>query len=138
LYSYTQNSAKMADPTLFFICLPLILVHWAMLIAFQIPDIAADRQVGKNTLSVRLGARLAFQLHHLLLGLAALAALWLALLGQPAARFAWLVLPLALWQILTTSAYLQKTHPAYLWLTMRALAIFAVGAFLWLVGMAVG
>jgi 1,4-dihydroxy-2-naphthoate octaprenyltransferase len=34
---------------------PLVLVHTAMLISFELPDRAADLSVGKKTLTVRLG-----------------------------------------------------------------------------------
>lgn len=138
LYSYTQNTKGLVDLNLLLICLPLLLVHFAMLIAFQVPDITADTQVGKKTLSVRLGIRRAFRLHHFLLVLAGLSAGLVSYLGLPAARFAWLLLPLALWQIASSGAYEKDPHPPYIWLTLRALALFAICAFLWLVGTAVG
>lgn len=40
---------------LMLICVPLVLVHVAMLVSFEIPDQVADQSVGKKTLTVRLG-----------------------------------------------------------------------------------
>ncbi|TLM99576.1 hypothetical protein FDZ74_17810, partial [bacterium] len=37
------------------VCLPLLLLHGAMLMAFEIPDFDVDRSLGKRTLTVRLG-----------------------------------------------------------------------------------
>ena len=138
IVSYTQQTGSWVDPRLLWACLPLVLIHWSMLIAFQIPDITADRRAGKRTLSVRLGARRAIQLHNLILILAGLTALAIGLMGSPAVRFAWLALPLAVWQMAAAPAYLRSSPPPNLWLTMRALALFAVCALLWLLGIALG
>ena len=40
---------------LWLLCIPLILVHTAMIISFEFPDYSADRSAGKRTLTVRLG-----------------------------------------------------------------------------------
>jgi 1,4-dihydroxy-2-naphthoate octaprenyltransferase len=136
--SYTQQAHEILEPGLLLTCLPLVFIHWAMLIAFQIPDISADRQAGKRTLSVRIGARRAIQIHHLLLILAAVSALAVGSMGFPAVQFAWLALPLAVWHMVTASAYLRSTPPPYLWLTMRAVGLFALCSLLWLIGIALG
>lgn len=136
--SYAQQTGGRVDTSLLLACLPLVLVHWAMLVAFQIPDIAADMQAGKRTLSVRLGMRRALHLHNVLLVLAGLAGAWMLMAGSPALRFSWAALPLAVWQSVAAFAYLRPVPPRNLWLTMRALGLFALCAFLWLVGIALG
>jgi 1,4-dihydroxy-2-naphthoate octaprenyltransferase len=45
--------------------LPLFFLHYAMLVAFEFPDWASDRQVGKKTVCVRLGRRATSVLHGL-------------------------------------------------------------------------
>ncbi len=49
------------------IVIPLVILHHAMLIAFEHPDLAGDSAAGKRTLSVRLGAAATARLHGVLL-----------------------------------------------------------------------
>jgi 1,4-dihydroxy-2-naphthoate octaprenyltransferase len=80
-------------------CLPLVLIHAAMLISFEFPDRMADLAVGKKTLTVRLGLRGAAWVVDALIaiGFVFLGALALYV-GVPVWQIAW-VLPLAIWQM---------------------------------------
>ena len=52
------------------VVLPLLLLHGAMLIAFERPDVTGDSASGKQTLSVRLGPTASARLHGALIGAA--------------------------------------------------------------------
>jgi 1,4-dihydroxy-2-naphthoate octaprenyltransferase len=87
-------------PMIFWLaCLPLVLIHAAMLISFEFPDRTADLTVGKKTLTVRLGLRGAAWVVDGLIatGFVILGALALYF-RFPVWRIAW-VLPLAIWQM---------------------------------------
>ncbi len=72
------------------ICIPLVLIHFAMLIAFEIPDQFADQSVGKRTLAVRYGLLTAAHIHNgsLLLAFGVILGLWAA--HWPGSQLAWL------------------------------------------------
>ena len=84
---------------LWLICIPLVLVHAAMLISFQIPDHHADSSVGKKTLTVRLGQRGAAWLVDSLIGLAFVFIFILTLFSRYVGRWMLWALPIALWQM---------------------------------------
>ena len=138
LVGYTQQSGGQIHSGLLLACIPLVLVHMAMLIAFSIPDWQADRRVGKRTLVVRLGKEKVMILHNLLLVLALAACPVIGAWGVRAVRFAWIALPLVLWQAATIYRYRSTPPPRYLWLTMRAIGLFAFCSFLWLIGVVIG
>jgi 1,4-dihydroxy-2-naphthoate polyprenyltransferase len=122
-------------PALLMVCLPLILIHFAMLIAFQVPDWKSDQAAGKRTLSVRLGLQRATRLHNIVLLLACILTLGLAVYRWPGAYWAWLAVPLAGWQAYAISKVFSSTGGRrYLWLTMGAVGLFALSAMLWLTG----
>ena len=126
--------------TLLVFCLPLVLIHFAMLLAFEIPDLPADREAGKRTLTVRMGLDRVTRLHNGLLLLAFLVIGWLYLRGWPGAQLAWAAAPLALWQIYSIGRYRywqppdQQSNRRFLWLTMGAIGLFAFSAMLLLGG----
>ena len=64
------------------VVLPLFLLHNAMLIAFERPDLGGDAAAGKQTLSLRLGSTTTARLHGVFIG-AAYAALVLAIAPGP-------------------------------------------------------
>jgi 1,4-dihydroxy-2-naphthoate octaprenyltransferase len=126
------------DARLVGIALPLMLIHVAMLIAFEFPDHDADRRTGKRTLAVRLGLPRASRLHNALV-LASFAAVWIGVaLGwiDPAVA-AWTLigLPLAAWQI--GSALRQARRPRHggRWLTAGGLGLFALTSATFLAGL---
>lgn len=124
------------EAQLLFICVPLVLIHWAMLIAFELPDRTADEAVGKCTQTVRLGQPRIQRLHTTLL-IGALGSIIVAILTMPdQTRFLWLAAPLLLWQIVCY-LYAAKSGQrlvAHI-LTTGAVASFAGTTFLSLLGL---
>ena len=98
-------------------CLPLVLVYIAMIIAFQFPDREADFIVGKRTLTVRLGLARAGQLHN------ALIAFGLVTLLLSTARWAWLIAPLAVGQMIFVAWKTRSGGEHYRWLTTGAVVL---------------
>ncbi len=121
------------DPAVFVISLPLVLIHIAMLIAFEFSDFEGDRATGKNTLAVRLGKSRAAQLHNALI-LGACAALLAYSVNWDAARWTWLALPLAAWQIGGVAWRARRGWTQMQLLTVGAVALFVFAAGLWLAG----
>jgi 1,4-dihydroxy-2-naphthoate octaprenyltransferase len=138
LVGYAQQTGGQIHPSLLLACIPLVLVHLTMLIAFSIPDLQADQQVGKRTLVVRLGREKVILVHNLLLLLAVAACLLVGSWGISMVRFAWIALPLMGWQAVTIYRYRYTPPPPYLWLTLRAIGLFAFCSFLWLIGVVIG
>ncbi len=117
------------------VCLPLLLLHGAMLIAFEIPDFNVDRSLGKRTLTVRLGPPRAAGLAG---GLIACACLSLVVLarstGAPARWMLW-TLPLAIIQMLLLRRAVQSpTRLGYFLLTTGGVSLFSLAALLALLG----
>ncbi len=121
------------DPAVFVVGLPLALIHIAMLIAFEFPDFEGDRATGKRTLAVRLGKNRAAQLHNALI-VGACAALLAYSVNWDEARWTWLALPLAAWQIGGVAWRARRGWAQMQWLTVGAVALFAWTAGLWLAG----
>lgn len=116
--------------------LPLMLIHFAMLITFAIPDTRADAAVGKRTAAVRLGPMRTVIVHNLLLLLAFCVILvWIAQ-ERAGVQWLWLALPVAIWQAAAVARAAVRRPPHYRWLTMGAVGLFALTAMLWLVGTA--
>lgn len=110
---------------------PLVVYHFAMLIAFEFPDFLSDDAAGKHTLLVRLGRRRGATLHNgALLAAIALAVLG-TFIGLPAQVALAVVIssPLALLQI-TTIRRMQRGEPvSFARLTFMAVLIFALTAY---------
>lgn len=140
LVAYTMQTGGTISPTILLISIPLVLVHLAMLIAFQIPDWNADQAVGKRTLAVRLGPASVSHLHNLALLAGFIVTLALVLSHSPGAQFSLLALPLAVWQAFRIRRYLPPTSESspgpipYIWLTLPAVGLFALFVALWLAG----
>lgn len=132
---YVMQSGGPVGQNLLVICLPLFLIHYAMLIAFQIPDIPADRAAGKRTLAVRIGLERAAFLHNLILMLALMSTAVLILARWPGSQLTWLALPLGIWQAFLIRRLLNVPQRRYLWLTMGAIGLFGFSAALWLAGL---
>ena len=114
--------------TVLLVTAPLVVFHFAMLIAFEFPDFLSDEAAGKHTLLVRLGRRRGIAIHNGAL----LAAITLAVLGTflgLPAQVALAVLissPLALLQIATIRR-MQRGEPVnFTRLTFMAVLIFAL------------
>ena len=131
---YTMQSGGRLGLSLLVICLPLILLHFAMLVSFQIPDYPADQAIGKRTLAVRLGLQQAARLHNAAVLLAFCVIVGLALARWPGSQLAWLAFPLAVWQTFAIRHYTCAEPESYFGLTIGALSLFAGTTALWLAG----
>ena len=127
--------AGFAPGELWLASIPLVLVHAAMLIAFEFPDHDADLSVGKRTLTVRLGPRRAAWV-----AAACIAAAYLLI-----AVFAWFskfpgqwmgwAFPLALWQMaMVVWSVRSPTRTHYHILTAGGIGLFGLMALLALSG----
>lgn len=133
---YVALSGGPLGPDVLATALPLMLIHFAMLIAFAIPDTIADSAVGKRTIAVRLGQPGTAVLHNLLLLMAFCVILLWIVRERPGVQWLWLVLPAMVWQAAAVARAALHRPPHYRWLTMGAVGLFATTAMLWLAGFA--
>jgi len=120
---------------------PLIIFHYAMLIAFEFPDFLTDEAAGKKTLLVRVGRRAGASIHNTLIALALGLAAIASFMGLPAqvAISAAITAPLAVWQIITIRRMRRGEAISFHRLTFGAVALFALTAYLmafsfWVIG----
>jgi 1,4-dihydroxy-2-naphthoate polyprenyltransferase len=109
---------------------PLVMLHLAMLLAFEFPDFLSDEAAGKQTLLVRLGRRTGARLHNALIFLALSLAGAAAYIGLPAQVALAVVLtsPLALLQI-SLVRRLQRGDPvSFARLAFQGLLLFVLAA----------
>lgn len=111
---------------------PLLLLHLAMMVAFEFPDYAADTKFEKPTLLVRIAWQRGMQLHNLLLlgGFALLGVAWALGLPFLIVLPALLVLPLAGIQVWMMNRIEAGARPNWLLFTAAAAAIFGLTAYL--------
>jgi len=111
---------------------PLIVLHLAMMLAFELPDYAADLKFEKQTLMVRLGWERGMQLHNILILSAYLLIGVAMLLGYPTsiAIPALLSLPLGLFQIWYMTRIANGAKPNWNLLGGLAVLVFGVTAYL--------
>lgn len=124
------------DPSVLVIGAPLALITMAMIIAFQFPDHAADAIVGKRTLTVRLGLRRVAILHNVLI-IGGFASMFITIAANQwwtVARFVWLAVPLALWQIVGVTWRSRSGWAHHNLLTGGAVALSGLMPVLWLLG----
>ncbi len=121
------------DAQVLFVCAPLVVIHLAMLIAFEFPDWEADVAAGKRTLVVRLGRDRAIYVHTALI---ASATIWLmvASISWPPARYVWPMMPLAAWQALSLAWRARHGWTGLPLLTLGAVGLFVLPSVLWLLG----
>jgi len=128
VYAFALQSKSLPD-VLIFAVVPLFLLHGAMLLVLEIPDLESDRKAGKRTLVVRMGLLSSLRLHFgiVLLAAAALAvaryaagvpipSLFIPLVGVAAAGH--------LWQVRRT----VKMGRGWLWTTGAAVGLFSLTA----------
>lgn len=111
---------------------PLALLHLAMMISFEFPDYARDANFGKRTLLVRIGWQRGMMMNNLLI-LSAYLLLGLAVaFGLPIliAIPAFLTFPLGLLQIWQMRRIADGAKPNWTALTLTALVLFGVVAYL--------
>jgi len=120
-------------------CLPLVLIHAAMLISFEFPDRMADLAVGKKTLSVRLGLRGAAWVVDGLIATGFVILGGLALyFGFPVWQIAW-VLPLAIWQMVMVHWVINSRNRFRFYiLTTGGVLLFLIAILLVLAGFVFG
>lgn len=115
---------------------PLIALHFAMMIAFELPDYATDTKFDKRTLMVRIGWASAMRMHDIAI-IFAIGAVGVAFsLGFPwrVALGSTIALPLALAQLWQFSRIRRGFPPKWRTITYTALALFVLTAYLQLVG----
>jgi 1,4-dihydroxy-2-naphthoate octaprenyltransferase len=134
LVGYILQSGGPLNPQVFVVCLPLIFIHFSMLIAFEIPDRQADQSVGKQTLAVRLGPAHVVRLHNFSIFTAFCVILVLSLLHWPGSQYIRWMFPLAVWQVFAVRRHMRAQPANFLSLTLGALGLFAGTAVLWLAG----
>lgn len=125
------------DLTLIAVVLPLIALHFAMLLAFEMPDFDADRASGKLTLAVRLGRQRAVVLHNALLivaGVLAYISTRIQWLDSRVSMWLLLIVPLAMFQFVVMSSSLRRGWKHFGWLTTGAVGLFATGVLTLLAG----
>jgi len=109
---------------------PLVILHLAMLLAFEFPDFLSDEATGKRTLLVRVGRRTGARLHTVLIFLAFSLVGVAARIGLPAQVALAIVTtsPLALLQI-SFVCRLQRGDPvSFTYLTFLGLLLFVLAA----------
>lgn len=111
---------------------PLTLLHLAMMLAFEFPDYATDLRLGKRTLLVRMGWQRAVVLNNLLILGAYLTLILAVVSGLPfyIALPSLITLPLGLLQIWQMRRIADGARPNWTALTLTAIALFSVVAYL--------
>ena len=131
MFSYQLQSGRLSDLVLL-ASLPLILLSFAMLLAFEFPDHLADEAAGKRTLVVRLGARAGRGIHNSLLVATYLALGMSVLMGLPTRIVlgALIPLPLAIFQAWLLWQIARGAPIAWSRLTFGATALYALTAYM--------
>lgn len=117
------------------VVLVLVLVHHAMLLAFEKPDCESDARAGKRTLTVRLGTRTAGRLHASLLtgaGVLLAGATLAGVLDGTGAGWGLAVAPAAAFQV---NAYRRASDTT---LTTAAVGLFSATTVAFLLGATTG
>jgi 1,4-dihydroxy-2-naphthoate octaprenyltransferase len=111
---------------------PLLLLHLAMMVAFEFPDYAADIRYEKHTLLVRIGWERGMQLHNLLLlgGFGLLGVAWALGLPTQIVLPVLILLPVGAFQIWLMNRIEAGATPNWLLLTTAAAAIFGLAGYL--------
>lgn len=115
---------------------PLVALSFAMLIVFELPDYASDAKQGKRNLMVRLGWSVALRAHDLAIVFALLSFAIAYYFGLPerVTLGTLIVMPLAIAQIWQVSRIRRGFRPRWTSLTLSALALFVIAAYLELAG----
>lgn len=115
---------------------PLVALHFAMMIVFQLPDYASDAKFEKRTLLVRLGWSTAMRIHDIAIIFAIGSFIVSFFLGLPTrvALGSIISLPLAIGQIWQLARIRQGYSPRWRTLTYSAIALFGITAYLELIG----
>jgi len=111
---------------------PLIALHFAMMLAFELPDYAVDLKFKKLTLMVRLGWERGMMLHNLLILIAYLLIGFAMVFGfpLPVALPALLSLPLGIFQVWYMTRIGAGAKPNWTLLGWLAVLVFGVTTYL--------
>jgi 1,4-dihydroxy-2-naphthoate polyprenyltransferase len=121
-------------PLLLLISMQLVLIHIAMLVAFELPDWEADSAVDKRTIRVRFGLPKTVQLHSTLLIASFAFLIVFQVIDLHPARFIWFALPLSIFQMFQVARTLRVQPLSYRWLTLGAVGMFVLTVSLWIIG----
>jgi 1,4-dihydroxy-2-naphthoate octaprenyltransferase len=112
--------------------IPLIALHFAMLITFELPDYATDLKFNKRNLMVRVGWQVAMRMHDIAILFAGLTFFGAYLSGLPwrVSLGTLIVLPLGLAQIWQMGQIKRGQPPRWTTLTWSALLLFGLTAYL--------
>jgi 1,4-dihydroxy-2-naphthoate octaprenyltransferase len=120
---------------------PLVVLHFAMLLAFEFPDFLADEAAGKRTLLVRVGRRVGAQVHNAALAAALLLTATGTFAGLPArvAVGGILVAPLLVLQMVQLRRLQWGLELPFSRLTLVAVLTFVLAAYFtafsfWVIG----
>jgi len=128
--------AGQLDGLILLVVAPLVAFHYAMLIAFDIPDIPSDLAGGKKTLLVRIGRDRGAAMHDALILAGFVMAAAAAFDGLPG-EVAWSFLftaPLAAFQVFSVHRANTSKESSFQWLTASAAALFAIATIIMAVG----
>ncbi len=129
-----QAGMSVIPSVLWFVCLPLVLIQTATMIATEFPDRKGDAVYGKNTLPVRMGLEKSAWLHNGLVGVTFVLYAVFILNGR-IDWSGWLVfvaLPLAVWQMVRMMW--QARHPlaGFFWMMNGTIGLMGLTGVLWL------
>lgn len=120
---------------------PLVVLHFAMLLAFDFPDFLADEAAGKRTLLVRVGRRVGGQVHNAALAIAVLLTAAGTFAGLPTrvALAGIIVAPLLVLQVVQLRRLQWGVDLPLSRLTLVAVLIFVLAAYFtafsfWVIG----
>jgi 1,4-dihydroxy-2-naphthoate octaprenyltransferase len=134
-FSFAAQAGKL-DRLLLISAIPLVALHFAMMIVLQLPDYASDLKHDKRTLMVRLGWPTTMRLHDfgILFAIGSSFVAYFYGLPQRVALGSLIVLPLALAQIWQMER-IRRGYPVR-WhiLTFSAVGLFSLAAYLQLIG----
>ncbi len=117
-------------------CTPLIALHLVMLIVFELPYYASDTKRNYRNILIRLGWPIAMRLHDLAIFFSIVSIIVAVFLGMPfrVAINTLIALPLALAQLWQMERIRRGFPPRWRTLTYSALALFALTAYLEMLG----
>ncbi len=135
VFAFALQTGEM-HPMLWLSTVPLVALHFAMMLAFELPDFAADTRSGKRPLMIRLGWQWGMRLHDgaILFAIAAFVVAFARGLPTRVALGALIAAPLALAQIWQMARIRAGSRPHWRTLTFSALGLFALTAYLELAG----
>lgn len=116
--------------------MPLIALHFAMMLAFELPDYASDLKHNKRTLMIRAGWKTGMRLHDAAIALAGVSLVVAYFYGLPhrVVLGSLIALPLALAQLWQVERIRRGYPTRWLTLTFGAIGLFALTAYLIMVG----